>query len=138
MPPFPSHGGGVFLEQGTPMTIQDTVDALFSAVNDDDCLSRITFVDALSVPFVANVLQQALGDEVALPPDHDEEELRIEMLQAQADRFARQLTLVCDLRQQSITSPFLASAQVELNTLSATLLVNLASLGALALVNRRK
>ncbi|MBY5538708.1 hypothetical protein HFO60_01255 [Rhizobium leguminosarum] len=99
------------------MTIQDTVDALFGAVNDDDCLSRITFVDALSVPFVANVLQQALGDEVALPPDQDEEELRIEMLQAQADRLARQLTLVRDLRQQSITSPFLAFAQAELNTL---------------------
>ncbi|MBX5149562.1 hypothetical protein HJB78_00895 [Rhizobium lentis] len=118
------------------MTIEDTVGALFSAVNDDACLSRITFADALSIPYAANVLHRVLASDAALPADHDEEELRVDELRAQAHRLARQLTLISNLRQQSITSPFLASAQVELDGLSASLVVNLASLGALLLVNR--
>lgn len=115
------------------MTIEAIIDALVGAPNDDDCLSRVTFADALSIPFVMNVIHRALSDQDP-GPDYDEAELRAEELRAQAHRLVRQLALVAALRENP-ASPFMTSAHAELDHLAAGFILDLASFGAVALLN---
>ncbi|WP_205927167.1 hypothetical protein [Rhizobium sp. P32RR-XVIII] len=116
--------------------MDESISALLEHLPEDDALARLTLQDAISVPHLWDVVRHALLGSPA-DPDNVAEEVMAEEVRNLVARLVAQLMLFDQLRTRDKRSPFINPAQDEVDKIAASLVVNLASFGAMALMNRR-